>query len=381
MKIKRYHMEDWLNDSAGVRYNLSFSGCQDFLLREFLQLCHTDLDSFGELFLGDNDTRGSQELRQAVVGSYGNVKLDEVLVTNGTSEALFCFFNQILEPGDEVILPFPAFQCLYQVPVAIGCQVRFINLMEAPGWRLYVGALEEIVSPRTRLIIINNPHNPLGWSLSDDELRRIGRIAAQNNAYLLFDEHYRYLPLRPGLELASSGYDICRPEWPKTYATGSMIKCFGIVGIRIGWLLGDHGLLAECRDYKDYLTHTIPAVTDRLALLALHNQARIIEHKKKDVLANLGALNQFMTLHQEAFEYVPPTGGVVCFPRFRLAPDSREFCQILRQDYGVSLLPGFTFEVDEHVRLNIGIAAPRFAEALERIEQGLKHYQRDGHAR
>jgi aspartate/methionine/tyrosine aminotransferase len=88
----------------------------------------------------------------------------------------------------------------------------------------------------------------------------------------------------------------------KVYATGSMIKCFGIVGIRIGWLLADKKYYFKCRDYKDYLTHTIPEI------LSLKNKNKIILDKKKDILKNLSFLNNFMEKNKNVFEYVPPQG-------------------------------------------------------------------------
>lgn len=368
MKILRYHMEDWLNDSFTVDCNLSASGCQDFTLAELLGLCGADLAEFGGLFLGDNDTRGSLALRQEICRSYDTLDLDRVLVANGSSEALFCFFNEILDPGDEVVTHFPAFQCLYQIPISIGCRVKFLNLLDCPGWRLDLNRLDALVSPATKLVIINTPHNPVGWSLSADELAAIGEIARKNDAHLLFDEHYRYLPLTPGADLIPSGYDICRRFHPQTHASGSMIKCLGIVGIRIGWLLSEPPLLARCRDYKDYLTHTIPALTDHVARLVLAHREIIVRRKKEDILANLADLNAFMAGHTEFFEYQPPQGGVVCFPALRQVADSRRFCEIMLRDYGVSLLPGFAFEAPRHLRLNIGIDRDRFWAALERMD-------------
>ncbi|MFH1059259.1 MAG: aminotransferase class I/II-fold pyridoxal phosphate-dependent enzyme [Pseudomonadota bacterium] len=367
MKILRYHMEDWLNDSFTVDYNLSASGCQDYTLAELLALCGADIAELGGLFLGDNDTRGSLALRQEICRSYDTLDVDRVLVANGSSEALFCFFNELLEPGDEVVIPFPAFQCLYQIPISIGCRVKFLNLLDAPGWRLDLDRLESLVTPATKLII-NNPHNPVGWSLTSADLVAIGEIARKNDAHLLFDEHYRYLPLTPGADLIPSGYDLCRGFHPKTHASGSMIKCLGIVGIRIGWLLSEPGLLARCRDYKDYLTHTIPLITDHVAQLALMHREAIVLRKKLDILANLAALNAFMAGQAEFFEYHPPAGGVVSFPALRQAADSRRFCEIMLRDYRVSLLPGFAFEAPRHLRLNIGIDRMRFAAALTRMD-------------
>lgn len=370
MKIRRYFMEDWLNDSRDIPYNLSASGVQDYILSDFLAVCEVDLQSFGQIFLGDNDTRGSLRLRQEICRSYTHLPPDKVLVTNGTSEALFTFFNEVLDAGDEVVMPFPAFQCLYEIPASIGCRIRFLNLLTCRNWKLDIDKLAELVTSDTKLIIINTPHNPFGWTLSAEEIRQIGEIANKAGSYLLFDEHYRYLPLTDGCSVLPSGYDICHPLHPQTYATGSMIKCFGIVGIRIGWLVGDPAMLARCRDYKDYLTHTIPEITDYLAFLSLHYQERIIHDRKKHILPNLRLLNEFMAHHAAVFEYQPPTGGVVCFPRLRQG-DATQFCRTVLQQHGVSLLPGASFETPDHFRLNFGTETTLFQQALERIDDYL----------
>jgi aspartate/methionine/tyrosine aminotransferase len=367
-------MEDWLNDSAAVECNLSASGCQDFHLGEFLQACGVDIAGFNGLFLGDNSTMGSPGLKQAVCRSYERVEPGEVMVTNGSSEALFVFFNELLDPGDEVIIPFPAFQCLYQVPLAIGCKVRYLPLLEDKDWRLDIDRLGRMVTPDTRLIIINNPHNPIGWTLSVEELQEIGRIAQKNDCYLLFDEHYRYLPLEPGVRLIPSGYDACKPINKNTFASGSMIKCFGIVGIRIGWLLGEPGFLARCGDYKDYITHTIPSLTDHLAVVALENKETLIRLQKERILPNLELLDSFMEKNDHIFEYKKPTGGVVCFPRLKNNRDSGAFCLELRETRGVSLLPGETFEVKGHVRIDYGIDRGKFHTALERMKEYINRF-------
>lgn len=372
MKIKRFYMEDWLIDSVGVKYNLAESGCQDFYLGDFLKICQEDIHGFNQLFLGNNDTRGSLKLRQTICQSYKQAEVEEVMVANGSSEVLFAFFNELLEKGDEVVIPFPTFQCLYQVPISIGCTVNFLNLMECENWKLDIAKLERMVTPKTRLIIINNPHNPIGWTLQEEELREIAHIARKNHCYLLFDEHYRYLPLQGDGELIPSGYDICIEINKNTFATGSMIKCLGIVGIRIGWLIGESGFLSRCRDYKDYLTHTIPSLTDHIAIIALENKDRIIRMRKNHILTNLRLLDAFMERNRHFFDYITPTGGVVCFPRLKNMRGSRAFCQELRERYSVALLPGFAFEVEEHFRLNFGMDSEIFQNALERIEEYIR---------
>ncbi len=368
MKIKRYYMEDWLNQSTSVKYNLSSSGYPDFYLKDFLSLCNVDILNFNSIFLGDNDTRGSLRLRKEICRSYVNVKPDEIMVSNGTSEALFAFFNELLNKNDKVIVPFPAFQCLYQIPKSIGCRINFLPLLENKSWRLDIDRLDNLTTKDTKLIIINTPHNPIGWTLSKDELIQIAKIANKNNAYLLFDEHYRYLPLTGGNSIIPSGYDICKQYHDQVFATGSMIKCFGIVGIRIGWLIGNKQFLLKCTDYKDYLTHTIPYVTDYIATIALNNKEKLSSNNIARIKNNLLLINKFFTKNDEVFEYTEPTGGIVCFPKLKKNYSSEYFCRKMFNDYSVSLLPGFAFEVNNHFRMNIGIETDQLSNALELMQ-------------
>ena len=136
MKIKRFYMENWLNDHSGVLYNLGESGYNDFNLGEFLDLCGEDLASFVPLSLGNNDTKGSYKFRAEISASYNCVNPSDIMTANGSSEVIFALFNTLLNKGDEVAIPFPAFQSLYQVPEAIGCNVKYLNLLEMKNWRL-----------------------------------------------------------------------------------------------------------------------------------------------------------------------------------------------------------------------------------------------------
>jgi aspartate/methionine/tyrosine aminotransferase len=188
---------------------------------------------------------------------------------------------------------------------------------------------------------------------------------------LLFDEHYRYLPLLDNSAIIPSGYDICKQYHDKVFATGSMIKCFGIVGIRIGWLIGNHQFLLRCLDYKDYLTHTIPKVTDYIATIALENKEKLRLNNIAKIKKNLLVINQFFKDTEEIFEYKEPTGGIVCFPKLKKEHSSEAFCRKMFNDYSISLLPGFAFEVKNHFRMNIGIETNKLSKALELMQKHL----------
>lgn len=375
MRIENLVMEDWLADNQFVKYNLAESGATDLSLGELLDICGEDIENLKPLSLINPDTMGSIELRKEISKCYKKVDVDNVLVTCGMSEALFSFFNVILNPGDEVIAEFPGFQPLYQVPASIGCKIRFLDLLECENYIPEPKKIEKLVTKKTKLIIINNPHNPTGSTADKRKIEEIAEIAREIDAYLLFDEHYKFLPLVEGTDLLPSGFDICKTLHKKVAATGSITKCFGVNGLRVGWLISNPDLLDECRSYKDYLTHVTPPINDYLAMISLKNKNRLIRLKKKSILENLNRLNRFMSKNSNFLEYIPPTGGVVCFPKLKSNGNSKYFCRGLLEKYDLSLLPGFAFDASPYFRLNFGVESKHFGEALELVQTYIEEIQ------
>jgi aspartate/methionine/tyrosine aminotransferase len=371
MKIRKLIMEDWLADYQHVDYNLGESGFVDFTVDELMELSGEDIRGLGPVSLINPDTRGSLELREQIQTCYHHVRLENILVTVGVTEALFTFFNTLLEPGDEVIVEYPEFQTLYELPSAIGCDIRFLNLTKENGYKPTAEEIEAIITSKTKLIIINNPHNPTGTLIGPEEIRRICDVAKKHHIFLLFDEHYKFLPLTKGTELIESGYDICRKEYDKIAATSSITKCFGLNGLRVGWLIAEPTVIEECREFKHYLTHVTPPVCDYLAYIALKNRERILPYVKSQILANVEKLNEFMGKHNHYFDYQKPQGGLVCFPGLKKETNSNVFCRELLEKHHVSLLPGTAFGIDDHFRINYGVKTDYFKGALEGLNQYL----------
>lgn len=369
MKIKKLLMEDWLADYQFVKFNLAESGFVDFSLGEFMTLCEANPVDLAGINLANPDTHGSPGLRREIVKCYQHAGVENVLVTVGVTEALFTFFNTILEPGDEVIVEFPEFQTLYELPAALGCEIKYLNLAKENGFLPGPDKIRQLITKRTKLIIINNPHNPSGSLLNEDAIQEIGQIARENNCYLLFDEHYKFLPLTEGTGQLTSGFDICRSFHNKTAAVGSITKCFGLNGLRVGWLLADTQIIEECREFKHYLTHVTPPVCDYLAELALKNKEKLILYVKSQILKNVALLNRYMEKHAHRFEYLEPKGGLVCFPRLKDQANAGPFCREVLARYQVSLLPGESFGMPPYFRLNFGIKADKFAAALSFLEE------------
>jgi len=368
MQIEKLQMEDWLADNQMVKYNLAESGFYDFTVGELLAFCNKAPADLENINLMNPDTRGSIGLRREIRKCYQSADLDNILVTVGVTEALFAFFNVILEPGDEVIVEFPEFQTLYELPKALGCNISFVNLAKGNRYLPEPDEIRKKITPRTKLIIINNPHNPSGSVLETEKIEMIGKIAQENDVNLLFDEHYKFLPLEPGTRLLPSGFDICKDFCEKVAAVGSVTKCFGLNGLRVGWLLAAPPIIEACREFKHYLTHVTPPVCDYLAEIALQNKEKIIGHVKQIILKNLELLNSFMERNQDRFDYTPPRGGLVCFPKLKDDNDAAPFCKKLLKEHNISLLPGQAFGMNSHFRLNIGINTDTFSRALQLME-------------
>jgi aspartate/methionine/tyrosine aminotransferase len=368
MKIRKLKMEDWLADYQFVEYNLAESGFLDFSVGEFLSLCDENIANLESIGLINPDTLGSIALRREIVKCYRAAAVENVMVSVGVTEALFALFNVILEPGDEVIVEYPEFQTLFALPSAIGCEIKFLYLAKENGFIPEPGKIKDLITPKTKLIIINNPHNPTGSEVAPETIRVIGEIARENDIYLLFDEHYKFLPLEPGTRQYTSGFDICREIHDKVAAVGSITKCFGLNGLRVGWLLAAPDLIGKTREFKHYLSHVTPPINDYLALVALKNKEKLIGYVKGIILRNLGLLNDFMERNQHRFEYQPPRGGLVCFPKIKDQPEATSFCRQMLEKHRISLLPGEAFGMKEYFRLNIGIKPGKFEKALQLMD-------------
>jgi len=368
MKIRPFFMEEWLmNHRFNVTYNLAESGVDDLTVAKFLELTGCDLNELKNVKLEDQDTRGTNELREAIASTYESVSPDEILVTTGTSEALFVLFNVLLDKRSSVVIPFPAFQALYEVPRSIGCDLRFVPLLLNEGFRLNVDRLESMVDETTKLIILNTPHNPSGITIPQDDILCVKEIADHYGAFVLCDEHYRFLPLKSDSQFTSA-FDLDR----EIIVTGSITKCFGLIGLRVGWLICPAEIIAPCRDYKDYLTHTLSPLTDFFTKVALDNRSLILERNMEIIHKNFELLKKFMNNHSDFFQWTLPEAGVVTFPFLPEGISSDSFCRRLIEEESVFILPGSSFEMDGYVRLNFGVRREKFANAIERISAFLK---------
>jgi aspartate/methionine/tyrosine aminotransferase len=349
-------LERWMTrHEMHVTYDIAESGIcplrmADLLAWEGENDADDTLGALLNLPLGYSEARGSAALRSAIAATYRDCSADNVLVTTGAIEANYLLFNVLLEAGDHVVAPFPAYQQLHSVPRAIGCDVSLWHVGPSTGYRYEVAALEQLVRPTTRLIVVNTPHNPTGAMLSASELGRVYELADSVGAMVLGDEAYRWLAVPGGAEFARPMFEHGR----RGISVGTVSKPFGLPGLRVGWIAGSAELVAACWAARDYVSLSPGKLSDALAVLAFKHRERIVERNAAIISANLAAAERWIEERADVLSWTAPRGGLLALLRYDLPIGSLELADLLATEYGVMLAPGSAFGVEHHLRIGIG---------------------------
>ena len=356
-----------------VTYDIAESGIHPLRLADLLAweeaAGHATLDALLDLRLGYSEARGSDALRSAIAATYIGCDADGVLVTTGAIEANYLLFNVLLDAGDHVIAPYPAYQQLYSVPRAIGCDVSHWEVGPRSGYRYDVDALEHMMRPTTRLIVVNTPHNPTGAMLSPAELRRVYALAESVGATVLGDEAYRWLTVPNGASFAPPMFE----HGPLGISVGTVSKPFGLPGLRIGWIAAPRWVVAACWVARDYISLSPGKLNDAIAQLAFRHRERIVERNTAIIAANLAEADAWVARHAPTLAWTPPRGGLLALLRYNLPLDSLELADVLANDYGVMLAPGSAFGLEDHLRIGIGQDPPVFRAGLAAASRCFDH--------
>jgi aspartate/methionine/tyrosine aminotransferase len=363
-KLERYFAEYEFR----AEWVLSASDCETLSMGELLGMATREsLELWRELRLGYTETAGHPLLRAEVAGLYEAIAADDVMVA-APEEAIFIAMQTLLAPGDHVVVVSPAYQSLYEVARHIGCGVTRWELEpERGGWRLDVGRLERLVEDRTRMLVINFPHNPTGHTLSHSELEAIVEVARKRGLYLFSDEMYRLLEYGPGARLPAA-CDL----YEKGISLAGLSKAFGLPGLRVGWLATrERALLERWVAFKDYTTICASAPSEVLGIIALQSREPILLRNREIVRANLAVATEFFAAHQDRFGWLAPKAGPVAFPRWLGKETVERFCREVVDGAGVMIVPGSMFEYPgDHFR--IGLGRTGFSDALARLAEHLQ---------
>lgn len=359
-KLERY----FAKHEFSARYLLSSSDCESVTQTELVNMADPASRALWEnVWLGYTESPGHPELRAEIARTYQNVLAEQVIVA-APEELIFIAMHSLLRAGDHVVCVAPAYQSLYEVARAIGCEVEPFYLRAGEGrWHLDLHDVRRRIKTNTRLLVLNFPHNPTGHHISTHEYMALVEMAAKNGLYIFSDEMYRGLELEP---------DAQQPAYADVYeraiSLSGLSKAYGLPGLRIGWLATQapelpHRWLA----LKDYTTICNSAPSEVLGIMALRAAKKLIERNLAIVRANLLAAEQFFARYPQHVRWLAPQGGSIAFPHWLSGEPLEAFCERAVQTRGVMMVPGAMFDyAGPHFR--VGLGRKNLPEVLQQVE-------------
>jgi len=355
-----------------ARYLLCSSDCESLPVRDLLAMEEGSTERLLDLRLGYTETRGAPSLREALAGNYKGLSPDAFFVHAGAEEAILNLYLATLKPGDRVVVNFPCYQSLAEIPRALGCDVVPWKLRETTDgrgsarWFLDPSELATLCGDGARMIVLNAPHNPTGALPTREEFDAIIAQARAAGAILLVDEVYRRLERDEAARLPS----ICE-SYENGVALDVLSKHAGLAGLRIGWLASKRrDILDAVAVVKDYNSICSSAPSEILAEIAVRNLERIAARNRGIVARNTALLDGFFRRRPDFARWTPPAGGSIAFPRLADGSDAEALAERLVAESGVLLLPGSFYAYDRSY-FRIGFGRANMPEALEKLEAWL----------
>jgi aspartate/methionine/tyrosine aminotransferase len=339
---------------SAAEYNLATSGIMSYPLAE-LPAKLEDLEINGPTLYG------YAPLLERLAARNG-VSTDCVTTAAGTSMANHLALAATLEPGDEALVEYPTYELLVSTLQYLGARVRYFERRMEDGFRIDPEKVEQKMTPKTRLIILTNLHNPTGACIDEVTLQAVGDIASKHKAYVLVDEVYLEALYdqrpRPASHLGE-----------QFLVTSSLTKAFGLSGLRCGWVLANPELTQRMRHINDLYGVNAAFSADLLSVIALDNLDRVSMRAKKLLEANRPALDSFLQSRSD-LEYFRPEFGTIVFPKL-LRGSVAVLNRLLREKYQTAIVPGSYFNMPQHFRIGIGGDPEMTRAALERLAAGL----------
>jgi aspartate aminotransferase len=322
-------------------------------------------------------TGGIQPLREAICKwhaaqfgtSYG---ASEAIFTSGGKHALFGAISALIESGDEVIIPAPYWVSFPDIVKYAGGRPVFVETRAEDGFSLRSQEVEQAITPRTRMLIVNSPNNPTGAVLPNDEYQRILEVCRRRNIWLLADEcysHFLYGGVKPYSIASAAGAK------PHVIVAGSLSKTFSMTGWRAGFALGPEPVIAAMTKLQSQSISNPNSLTQKAAIAALTSPMDSVAQmlaeytrRRERVLAGVREI--------PGVTCTAPQGAFYVFPdvtkhlgRTGLAPDTTTLAKQLLERAHVAVVAGEAFGAPGNLRIS-------YATSIERIDEGLRRIER-----
>ena len=330
----------------------------------------------GETFYAHN--LGLPELRETIAAYatrlHGGVKPGRIAVTSGGVNALMLAVQALVDAGDEVVAVTPVWPNLTAQPLIMGANLRRVSLVPRDGaWTLDLQQLLDAITPQTKLLIVNAPNNPTGWTLSRAEQQAILEHCRRTGTWILADEVYERLYYEPTPNACAPSFlDVASPD-DRLVVAHSFSKSFLMTGWRLGWLVMPASMTQDMGKLIEFNTSCASVFTQRAAQVAMERTDEVTPR----VVAHLKACRDTLVPRLQALPQVetrPAPGGMYAFFKLGGFDDSLALAKRLVAEAGIGLAPGNAFAPEAQGWLRWCFASKdpaRLADGVARLERWL----------
>ena len=367
MQLKPFLLDAWLDQyEHGIEFNLAASTGPAWTVNDVLGLAD---DATRHRFLNHKlvygRPAGADSLREAIAEMQG-VPMGAVQIVTGASEALVALMWLAAEPGANIIIPVPGFTTFSALPESLGLETRFYRVRRENGFRIDPDEIKRLADSKTKLILVNCPHNPTGATIGDAEMEALHDFTAERGIQLVSDEVYHPIYYEKPTKSAA--------RLPHATVISDLSKAFSIPGVRAGWMIEhDAKRIQRYWTARTYFSICNTTTGEILSEIAIRKRDAVLGRTQEVASRNLKQLDLFMTEHRDVLGWIPPQGGMTAFPWLVSGEDARPFCKAATE-HGVLLAPGDCFDTPSHFRLGFAAAASNFSQALDRFGEFVKSW-------
>ena len=367
MRLKPFLLDVWLDQyEHDIEFNLAASTGPTWTVNDILALAD---DKTRHRFLNHNlvysRPAGADSLREAIA-EMQRVPVEAVQVVAGASEALVALMWLAAEPGANVIIPLPGFTTFSALPESLGLETRFYRVHRENGCRIDPDEIKRLADSKTKLVLVNSPHNPTGATIGDGEMEALHDFTAERGIQLVSDEVYH--PIYHGRQAKSAA------RLPHATVISDLSKAFSIPGVRTGWMIEhDAQRRQQYWNARAYFSISNTTTGEILSEIAIRKRDVVLGRTQVAATRNLKLLERFMADHRDVLGWIPPQGGMTAFPWLVSGENERPFCQAAAE-LGILLAPGDCFDAPSHFRLGFAAVGDNFSKALDRFGAFVKNW-------
>lgn len=316
------------------------------------------------------NTNGENNIVNILCKKY-NCHPQNILITNGASEALYILLQIFLQNKTKIMVQKPYYQNLEEIIKNNGSKLIKIELDEKNSWNF---SSEEFIyrfESDTSLALLNFPNNPTGKSLLDFEYEKIVKFAKNNNLHILFDE----VSANISSEYKKSWVEKnIRSNLDNVICINSMSKAYGYSGLRIGWIVASDDIIQKAQVIKEIISVSCSPLTQQIAYELLMQEERIILSNIRVVNENTKYLFDIISKYSNIVSCNKPDGGASCFMKLLFNTNSYEFCKKLYREEKVLLVPGTIFGFENYVRIGLGNSTINFKMGIKKLFNFIENY-------